>query len=379
MTDTRLTSSATRTDGASPVLAVQNLSVSFRGRSGENQALKGISFAIYPGEIVAVVGESGSGKSVTSLAVMGLLASSGRIDRGSMQFRDRRGEVHALETLDDSQRRTLRGREMAMIFQEPMTSLNPVLRIDDQLTEALRDHHQCDKKQAHARVRELLRQVRIADVDRVMKSYPHALSGGMRQRVMIAQALACDPQLLIADEPTTALDVTVQARILHILRELQREKNMAVLFITHDMGVVAEIADRVVVMLRGEVVEQGTVSEIFAAPQHAYTKALLAAVPKLGDMREYAWPQRFPLLGAQQVAQHEQLTARYDSEPLLDVRGLKVYYPIRSGIFSTHTHHVHAVEQIDFSLWPGETLAIVGESGCGKSTTGRALMRLIAS
>ncbi|MCL0201849.1 ABC transporter ATP-binding protein, partial [Klebsiella pneumoniae] len=216
--------------------------------------------------------------------------------------------------------------EMAMIFQEPMTSLNPVLRIDDQLTEALRDHHQCDKKQAHARVRELLRQVRIADVDRVMKSYPHALSGGMRQRVMIAQALACDPQLLIADEPTTALDVTVQARILHILRELQREKNMAVLFITHDMGVVAEIADRVVVMLRGEVVEQGTVSEIFAAPQHAYTKALLAAVPKLGDMREYAWPQRFPLLGAQQVAQHEQLTARYDSEPLLDVRGLKVYY-----------------------------------------------------
>ena len=196
---------------------------------------------------------------------------------------------------------------------------------------------------------------------------------------MIAQALACDPQLLIADEPTTALDVTVQARILHILRELQREKNMAVLFITHDMGVVAEIADRVVVMLRGEVVEQGTVSEIFAAPQHAYTKALLAAVPKLGDMREYAWPQRFPLLGAQQVAQHEQLTARYDSEPLLDVRGLKVYYPIRSGIFSTHTHHVHAVEQIDFSLWPGETLAIVGESGCGKSTTGRALMRLIAS
>lgn len=379
MTDTRLTSSATRADGASPVLAVQNLSVSFRGRSGENQALKGISFAIYPGEIVAVVGESGSGKSVTSLAVMGLLESSGRIDRGSMQFRDRRGEVHALETLDDSQRRTLRGREMAMIFQEPMTSLNPVLRIDDQLTEALRDHHQCDKKQAHARVRELLRQVRIADVDRVMKSYPHALSGGMRQRVMIAQALACDPQLLIADEPTTALDVTVQARILHILRELQREKNMAVLFITHDMGVVAEIADRVVVMLRGEVVEQGTVSEIFAAPQHAYTKALLAAVPKLGDMREYAWPQRFPLLGAQQVAQHEQLTARYDSEPLLDVRGLKVYYPIRSGIFSTHTHHVHAVEQIDFSLWPGETLAIVGESGCGKSTTGRALMRLIAS
>ena len=379
MTDTQRTSPATRAASASPVLAIQDLSVSFHGRSGENQALKGISFAIHPGEIVAVVGESGSGKSVTSLAVMGLLANNGRVDRGSMQFCDRSGNVHALETLDDAQRRTLRGREMAMIFQEPMTSLNPVLRVDDQLTEALRDHHLCDKKQAHARVRELLRQVRIADVDRVMKSYPHSLSGGMRQRVMIAQALACDPQLLIADEPTTALDVTVQARILHILRDLQREKQMAVLFITHDMGVVAEIADRVVVMLRGEVVEQGTVSEIFAGPKHAYTQALLAAVPKLGDMREHAWPQRFPLPGVREAVQSEQQTARYDVAPLLDVRGLKVYYPIRSGIFSGLTHHVHAVEQIDFSLWPGETLAIVGESGCGKSTTGRALMRLINS
>ncbi|WP_312665278.1 ABC transporter ATP-binding protein, partial [Pantoea sp. CTOTU49201] len=254
MTDTLLTPNAASVAGSAPVLAIQDLSVSFRGRSGENQALKGISFNIHQGEIVAVVGESGSGKSVTSLAVMGLLAASGRIDRGSMQFRDRQGNAHQLATLTETQRRALRGREMAMIFQEPMTSLNPVLRVGDQLTEALRDHQICDKSQAEARARELLRQVRIADVDRVMKSYPHSLSGGMRQRVMIAQALACDPQLLIADEPTTALDVTVQARILHILRDLQREKQMAVLFITHDMGVVAEIADRVVVMLRGEVV-----------------------------------------------------------------------------------------------------------------------------
>ncbi|QCP61264.1 ABC transporter ATP-binding protein [Pantoea sp. SO10] len=379
MTDTLLTSNAASVAGSEPVLAIQELSVSFRGRSGENQVLKGISFNIHQGEIVAVVGESGSGKSVTSLAVMGLLAASGRIDRGSMQFRDRQGNAHQLATLNETQRRALRGREMAMIFQEPMTSLNPVLRVGDQLTEALRDHQICDKSQADARARELLRQVRIADVDRVMKSYPHSLSGGMRQRVMIAQALACDPQLLIADEPTTALDVTVQARILHILRDLQREKQMAVLFITHDMGVVAEIADRVVVMLRGEVVEQGTVTEIFNAPQHPYTKALLAAVPKLGDMREHAWPQRFPLLGSNASDNSEQRTARYDETPLLDVRGLKVYYPIRSGIFSALTHQVHAVEQIDFSLWPGETLAIVGESGCGKSTTGRALMRLINS
>jgi glutathione transport system ATP-binding protein len=379
MTDTLFTPNAASVAGSEPVLAIQDLSVSFRGRSGENQALKGISFTLHQGEIVAVVGESGSGKSVTSLAVMGLLAASGRIDRGSIQFRDRQGKAHQLASLNETQRRALRGREMAMIFQEPMTSLNPVLRVGDQLTEALRDHQICDKSQADARARELLRQVRIADVDRVMKSYPHSLSGGMRQRVMIAQALACDPQLLIADEPTTALDVTVQARILHILRDLQREKQMAVLFITHDMGVVAEIADRVVVMLRGEVVEQGTVTEIFHAPQHPYTKALLAAVPKLGDMREHAWPQRFPLLGSQASDSGEQRTARYDETPLLDVRGLKVYYPIRSGIFSALTHQVHAVEQIDFSLWPGETLAIVGESGCGKSTTGRALMRLINS
>jgi len=374
MTDTLVAPHA-----AEPVLAIQDLSVSFRGRSGEHQALKGISFALYPGEIVAVVGESGSGKSVTSLAVMGLLAASGRVDSGSMLFRDRQGTCHALERLSEAQRQRLRGRDMAMIFQEPMTSLNPVLRIGDQLTEALRDHQLCDKAQADARALALLRQVRIADVDRVMKSYPHSLSGGMRQRVMIAQALACDPQLLIADEPTTALDVTVQARILHILRDLQRDKQMAVLFITHDMGVVAEIADRVVVMLRGEVVEQGTVSDIFRAPQHPYTQALLAAVPKLGDMRAHRWPQRFPLPGAPAAAHGEQRTARYHEAPLLDVRGLKVYYPVRSGIFSGLTHQVHAVEQIDFALWPGETLAIVGESGCGKSTTGRALMRLIRS
>jgi glutathione transport system ATP-binding protein len=362
-----------------PVLAIQDLCVSFRGRSGVHRALNGVSFEIHPGEIVAVVGESGSGKSVTSLAIMGLLAASAHTERGAILFRDRRGKQHDLSTLSEEQRRTLRGREMAMIFQEPMTSLNPVLRVGDQLTEALRDHQLCDKAQATARARTLLQQVRIADVDRVMKSYPHALSGGMRQRVMIAQALACDPQLLIADEPTTALDVTVQARILHILRELQQQKQMAVLFITHDMGVVAEVADRVVVMYRGNVVEQGAVADIFSAPQHDYTKALLAAVPKLGDMREQAWPQRFPLLGAATTAAASQQTARYEDKPLLDVRGLKVCFPVRSGIFSALTHQVHAVEQIDFRLWPGETLAIVGESGCGKSTTGRALMRLLAS
>ncbi|MFP1779921.1 dipeptide ABC transporter ATP-binding protein [Lonsdalea quercina] len=383
MTDTQSTKPTTAIASGSaprPVLEINDLSVSFNGRSGNHLALKGVSFTLNKGEVVAVVGESGSGKSVTSLTVMGLLAPSARIERGDIRFTTRGGEQHSLLPMKDDARRQLRGREMAMIFQEPMTSLNPVLKVGDQLTEALLDHQICDAAAADGKARALLRKVRIADVDRVMNSYPHSLSGGMRQRVMIAQALACDPQLLIADEPTTALDVTVQARILQILRDLQQQSDMAVLFITHDMGVVAEIADRVVVMYRGEVVEEGTVETIFTAPQHPYTQALLAAVPKLGDMENSRWPRRFPLLGqSQKTPESDHITARYDAPPLLDIRGLKVYYPVRTGILSHVTHHVHAVEQIDFSVWPGETLAIVGESGCGKSTTGRALLRLVDS
>ncbi|CPR15901.1 ABC transporter ATP-binding protein [Brenneria goodwinii] len=383
MTDIMQTGAVTDTvpGGAPrPVLEIDDLSVSFSGRSGKHLALKGVSFTLNKGEVVAVVGESGSGKSVTSLTVMGLLADAADIERGGIKFTARDGRQHNLLNMKADQRRQLRGREMAMIFQEPMTSLNPVLKVGDQLTEALCDHQICDRASADKKARELLHKVRIADVDRVMKSYPHSLSGGMRQRVMIAQALACDPQLLIADEPTTALDVTVQARILQILRDLQQQSDMAVLFITHDMGVVAEIADRVVVMYRGEVVEQGDVEQIFTRPQHPYTRSLLAAVPKLGDMRANRWPKRFPLLGQQSDDDNsEQITARYDDDPLLDIRGLRVYYPVRSGIFSSVTHHVHAVEQIDFNVWPGETLAIVGESGCGKSTTGRALLRLVQS
>ncbi|VTQ52923.1 5-methyltetrahydropteroyltriglutamate--homocysteine methyltransferase [Campylobacter jejuni] len=381
-----------------PILQINDLSVTFSGRQGKTQALKGVSFSIHKGEVVAVVGESGSGKSVTSLSVMGLLPDSAHIDAGSIEFFGRNGMRHALTSLSAESRRKLRGQEMSMIFQEPMTSLNPVLRVGDQLTEGLLDHGMANKATALNKARELLKQVRIPDVDRILKCYPHELSGGMRQRVMIAQALACDPALLIADEPTTALDVTVQARILQILRDLQRGTDMSVLFITHDMGVVAEIADRVVVMYQGKVVEQGSVTEIFANAQHPYTRALLAAVPKLGDMQGLKWPRRFPLLAAKDAqsvssekqsvagdlphippAEDDQKTANYDAPPLLDVRGLRVCYPIRSGVLSRVTKEVHAVEQIDFSIWPGETLALVGESGCGKSTTGRAILRLVGS
>lgn len=363
----------------SPLLQISDLTIGFKGREGFNRALDGVSFDIHRGEVVAVVGESGSGKSVTSLSLMGLLSDNAVIEKGQALYAPDETHRYDLTTIDTSTQRKLRGQSLAMIFQEPMTSLNPVLKIGDQLTEALRDHHLCSHDQAWQKATTLLEKVHISDVERVMHSYPQSLSGGMRQRVMIALALTCDPQMLIADEPTTALDVTVQARILQILRDLQKERRMAVMFITHDMGVVAEIADRVVVMLRGKVVETGSVEQIFKAPQHPYTQALLAAVPKLGDMGQSEWPKRFAIVGEDEPGEHfsEQRTADYSAKPLLDVRSLKVYYPISSGVMSKVTHEVHAVEQIDFNVYPGETLAIVGESGCGKSTTGRALLRLI--
>ncbi|WP_428945685.1 glutathione ABC transporter ATP-binding protein GsiA [Pantoea sp. FN060301] len=364
------------------VLAVRNLSVSFRQEGGIVQAVNNLSLDVQRGETVAIVGESGSGKSVTSLALMRLVEQGGgSIDSGEMWLRRRNNQLVDLASAAPSQLRRIRGADMAMIFQEPMTSLNPVFPVGEQIAESIRLHQGKSHRDALKEAERMLDLVRIPEAKNVLSRFPHQLSGGMRQRVMIAMALSCRPALLIADEPTTALDVTIQAQILQLIRVLQKEMQMGVIFITHDMGVVAEMADRVQVMYRGDVVETGTVEKIFQAPQQAYTRALLAAVPKLGAMTGKPFPAHFPLPGQQETDQaaQPQNTVAADAAPVLQVRDLVTRFDIRSGIFNRVTRRVHAVEKVSFDLRPGETLALVGESGCGKSTTGRSLLRLVES
>ena len=403
------------------VLDIRDVSVGFRQADGGGlaNAVRNISFSVDRGATTVVVGESGSGKSVTSLAVMRLIEfGGGKITDGQIAFRRRSGEVIDLTRASEDTMRRVRGGEIGMIFQEPMTSLNPVLTVGEQLTEAIVLHQPALVGAAHTEATRVLDRVRIPDSARVMKRYPHELSGGMRQRVMIAIALSCRPQLLIADEPTTALDVTVQAQILHLIRELQAELNMGVLLITHDMGVVAESADQVIVMRRGDLVEQNDVKSLFAAPSHAYTQALLAAVPKLGAMRGTDGPARFELLrdpGATAQAPKDTvaITAERSANALqsvrtretassaetsgnraagdsrdpsgisekknvvLSVRELVTRFDVKAGIFGRVTKRVHAVEHVSFDMFEGETLGLVGESGCGKTTTGRSLLRLV--
>ena len=367
------------------VLAVDDLTVRFSTSERTVDAVKKLSFHVDHGETLAVVGESGSGKSVTSLALMRLVEhGGGRILDGRMAFRRRGGEVLDLAQASDAQMRNIRGADIAMIFQEPMTSLNPVFTAGDQIAEAIRIHQGKSNAAARAEALRMLELVRIPEARNVLDRFPHQLSGGMRQRVMIAMALSCKPQLLIADEPTTALDVTIQAQILQLIRELQKEMRMGVLFITHDMGVVAEIADRVLVMYRGDKVEEGGSDTVFATPRHAYTRALLSAVPKLGAMQGTDLPAKFELLRTEagteadtRSAPHD--TVRAEAGPILRVRELVTRFDVRSGIFGRVKRRVHAVEKISFDLYPGETLALVGESGCGKSTTGRSLLRLVES
>ncbi|TQI75686.1 peptide/nickel transport system ATP-binding protein [Bosea sp. AK1] len=342
-----------------PVLSVSGLTIAF----GSTTVVHDLGFEIAAGETLAVVGESGSGKSVTSLAIMGLLPE--RIGRasGSVKLGDR-----DLLTLDESEMRGVRGGQISMIFQEPMTSLNPVQRIGDQIGEAIRIHRGLKGTELRESVLEMLRKVRIPDPEERIDNYPHTFSGGMRQRVMIAMALACNPALIIADEPTTALDVTVQAQTLALLKELQRETGTAILFITHDMGVVAEIADHVLVMRRGRAIEQGTVHEVFSNPRDAYTRSLIAAAPSLvGKLTDGAIAAR----GVEGVP----LSFRGDA-PVLEVRDLSVRFPSRGGLFGRLKGEVHAVEQVSFAIGKGETLGLVGESGSGKSTIGKAIIDL---
>ena len=341
------------------LLSVRDLRVGFGRDPKANEVVHGVSFDIAPGETLAIVGESGSGKSVTALSVNRLVDfGGGRITAGSIAFQRADGTVRDLVEASERELETIRGREISMIFQEPMTSLNPVHTVGWQIEEAFTLHHGLRGAAAKAAAREALERVRIPDAQRRLAYYPHQLSGGMRQRVMIAMALACNPRLLIADEPTTALDVTVQAQIMALLAELRREMGMGMIFITHDIGLVAGVADKVMVMQNGEVVEQGELSQVLDNPQHPYTKHLLTAVPHFD--------------GGKAVR-----TDRKADAPVVSVENLAVRFPVRSGLLRRQTGAVHAVDGVDFELERGQTLAIVGESGSGKSTTARALMGLV--
>ena len=358
-----------------PIAQIQELRVEFQTQDGPVLGVENVSFDINAGETVCVVGESGSGKSVSSLSLMRLVEfGGGKIAGGRLLFERQNDPAVDLARTDQDVMRDIRGNEIGMIFQEPMTALNPVFTVGRQLTEGLRLHKNMSKAQAEARALELLTQVRIPEPARRLAQYPHELSGGMRQRVVIAMALACSPRLLIADEPTTALDVTIQAEILALIDRLKRETGTAVMFITHDMAVVAQMADRVVVMFRGNKVEEGTVEEIFENPQHPYTKALLAAVPKLGEMRGKPYPEPMKLLG---TADKEIKPIKGTEETLLTVKNLTTRFPVQGGFLRRTVANVHAVEDLSFTINKGQTLSLVGESGCGKSTAGRSLLRLV--
>ena len=351
-----------------PVLSVADLRVSFGSAGSWTTVVHGVSFDVHAGSTVALVGESGSGKSVTALSIMRLLPDETCRIEGTIAFNGRR-----LLDLSEREMESVRGNQVAMIFQEPMTSLNPTMPVGRQIAEALMAHSLMSRNAAKKAAIRLLERVRIPAATARYDDFPHLLSGGMRQRVMIAMALACKPKLLIADEPTTALDVTVQAQILDLLRDLQAEEGLGILFITHDMGVVAEIADRMVVMLRGRTVEHGETAEVFASPSHAYTRRLLAAVPKIGSSR----PAAPPAAGTAKGEPAAPTATAVPRSPILAVRDLSKLFDIRKGLLNRLQGRVHAVDGVSFTIERGETLALVGESGCGKSTTGRCIAGLI--
>ena len=364
---------------AAPLLEVQGLTVRF----GPAEAVSKIDLLLAPGQTLAIVGESGSGKSVTALSIMGLIPfADGQIAEGAIRFRTGTDGVIDLATLSEQKMRRIRGSEIAMIFQEPMTALNPVFTIADQITETILEHQGGTAREARTEALKLLKKVRLPDAEAMLDRYPHQLSGGMRQRVVIAMALSCRPRLLIADEPTTALDVTVQAQIMALLGELKEETGAAIIFITHDMGLVAETADEVVVLYEGQKVEEGRVDALFAQPSHPYTRMLLDAVPRLGQFNDTELPHRQPVTimergVARQVGETHVQDTVDQSKPLLVADRLTARFPVKHDIIGRTTHLVHAAEDVSFAIHPGETLALVGESGSGKSTIGKAIQQLV--
>lgn len=383
---------------AEPLLEIRNLVTEFSSDGKMLKAVNDVSFTINRGETVGIVGESGSGKSVTSLSVMRLIPNPpGKITGGEIIYHGKNGPVDLLK-LSDKEMRNLRGNEIAMIFQEPMTSLNPVFTCGNQVMEAIFLHQKVSKAEAKAKTIELFKEVQLPRPESIFDSYPHQLSGGQKQRVMIAMAMSCNPSVLIADEPTTALDVTVQKTILELMLKLQQQHDMSIMFITHDLGVIAELADKVVVMYKGKVVEQGSVKDIFSNPKHPYTKGLLACRPPL-DRRLKTLPtvadfmtvaedgtiseitnsikevtDAYVVSQEEREASHKELYAR---TPVLEVKNLCTYFPLNKDWLGKPKDYVKAVDDVSFNVFPGETLGLVGESGCGKTTLGRTILRLI--
>jgi len=380
------------------LLEFKNLVTEFHTEGKTVKAVNDISFCLNKGETIGIVGESGSGKSVTSLSAMRLIPSPpGVISGGEIIFHQKNLPPVDLLSLSEEDMRKFRGNDIAMIFQEPMTSLNPVFTCGDQVLEAIMLHQKLNKNDAKELTIELFKQVQLPDPERIYSTYPHQISGGQKQRVMIAMAMSCQPSVLIADEPTTALDVTVQKTILHLMKDLQQKHEMGIMFITHDLGVIAELADKVVVMYKGKIVEQGNVWEIFTNPQHPYTKGLLACRPPL-DKRYTFLPtvsdfmqidesgkivdnnisvedftKKLIISESTRKQKQEKL---FKNEPVLKIKNLKTYFPIRNGFFGGISSHVKAVDDVCFEVYPGETLGLVGESGCGKTTIGRTILRL---
>ncbi len=365
-----------------PLLRIHDLSIDFVAESGTTNALKNISFHVDRGEILAVVGESGSGKSVTALSILQLLSKTARIKSGSIIFSQNEKDEIKLLDITKEELQQIRGNHIAMIFQEPMTSLNPVFTCGHQIVESLRIHKKVSARKAKEETIEWFRKVRLPEPEKVFSKYPHQLSGGQKQRVMIAMAMCCKPALLICDEPTTALDVTVQKNILQLIKELQQEENIGVIFITHDLGVVKEIADRVVVMYKGGIVESNVVNNIFSNPQHSYTKGLLACRPVLHKKGE-----RLPVVSdfIQGYKKSEiPIASLTNNQPpatnnrqLLQVKNLTVTFPGKRNLLGKPLSYTKAVDDVSFEVMKGEVLGLVGESGCGKTTLGRTLLRLI--